>query len=103
MIAITALLIGGIGVVLWVEHQDGPIIILGFPGCNVYPNLCAAALLLQLGGLPTSIRSSGSGLAYGAGRLANVAGPVLIAFLFTHLGYIKCRLSTLRPCGHWSQ
>jgi MFS transporter, putative metabolite:H+ symporter len=36
---------------------------------------------------PTEIRNSGAGLAYGVGRLANVVGPLLVAFLFTHHGY----------------
>lgn len=36
---------------------------------------------------PTRMRSSGAGLAYGTGRLANVAGPLLIAYLFNHEGY----------------
>jgi MFS transporter, putative metabolite:H+ symporter len=36
---------------------------------------------------PTAIRNSGAGLAYGVGRLANVFGPLLVAFLFTHYGY----------------
>jgi putative MFS transporter len=36
---------------------------------------------------PTGIRNSGAGLAYGVGRLANVFGPLLVAFLFTHYGY----------------
>jgi putative MFS transporter len=36
---------------------------------------------------PTEIRNSGAGLAYGVGRLANVFGPLLVAFLFTHYGY----------------
>ena len=33
---------------------------------------------------PTEIRNSGAGLAYGVGRLANVFGPLLVAFLFTY-------------------
>jgi MFS transporter, putative metabolite:H+ symporter len=36
---------------------------------------------------PTTIRNSGAGLAYGVGRLANVFGPLVVAFLFTHHGY----------------
>jgi MFS transporter, putative metabolite:H+ symporter len=36
---------------------------------------------------PTSIRSSGSGVVYGAGRLANGFGPPIVAFIFTHYGY----------------
>jgi putative MFS transporter len=37
---------------------------------------------------PTEIRSSGTGFTYGVGRLSNAFGPLLIAFLFTHYGYI---------------
>ncbi len=36
---------------------------------------------------PSAIRNSGTGLAYGAGRLANAIGPLLIAFIYTHYGY----------------
>jgi MFS transporter, putative metabolite:H+ symporter len=36
---------------------------------------------------PTEIRNSGAGLAYGVGRLANIIGPLIIAFLFTRFGY----------------
>ena len=31
--------------------------------------------------------NSGNGIAYGAGRLANIFGPLVIAFIFTHYGY----------------
>jgi len=36
---------------------------------------------------PTEVRSSGAGLSYGVGRLANIFGPLVIAYLFTHFGY----------------
>jgi MFS transporter, putative metabolite:H+ symporter len=36
---------------------------------------------------PTAIRSSGVGLTFGAGRLANVAGPFLVSALYTAAGY----------------
>ncbi len=36
---------------------------------------------------PAEIRNSGTGLSYGAGRLANVFSPLLIAFVFKHAGY----------------
>jgi MFS transporter, putative metabolite:H+ symporter len=36
---------------------------------------------------PTEIRNSGAGLAYGVGRLANVIGPLIVAFLYGHYGY----------------
>lgn len=36
---------------------------------------------------PTDLRSSGTGLTYGIGRLANSVGPLVIAYLFLHYGY----------------
>jgi len=36
---------------------------------------------------PTEVRSSGTGLTYGLGRLSNAVGPLVIAFLFTTYGY----------------
>ena len=36
---------------------------------------------------PTEVRSTGTGFTYGVGRLSNAAGPLVIAFLFTHYGY----------------
>jgi putative MFS transporter len=36
---------------------------------------------------PTEIRNSGTGLAYGTGRLVNVFGPFVVVFLFNHYGY----------------
>jgi putative MFS transporter len=89
MIAITALLIGGIGVVYGLSTKTVPIIILGFLVAMFIQTFAPLLYSYTPEVYPTSIRSSGSGLAYGAGRLANVAGPVLIAFLFTHLGYIS--------------
>ena len=38
---------------------------------------------------PTEIRNSASGLGYGIGRLANGFGPLIVALLFTALGYIS--------------
>jgi len=36
---------------------------------------------------PSAIRNRGTGLAYGAGRLANVVGPIIIAYVYGHYGY----------------
>lgn len=38
---------------------------------------------------PTGIRSSGMGLAYGVGRLANVAGPFFVSAIFAAAGYLS--------------
>jgi putative MFS transporter len=36
---------------------------------------------------PTELRNSGNGLVYGLGRLSNIAGPLIVAAVFTTLGY----------------
>ena len=36
---------------------------------------------------PSAVRNSGTGLAYGVGRLANAIGPLIIAFIYIHYGY----------------
>jgi putative MFS transporter len=89
MIAIIAVLIGGIGVVYGLSVKTVPIIILGFLVAMFIQTFAPMLYSYTPEIYPTSTRSSGSGLAYGAGRLANVAGPVLIAFLFNHLGYVS--------------
>jgi MFS transporter, putative metabolite:H+ symporter len=38
---------------------------------------------------PTSMRSSGMGITYGVGRLANVAGPFIVSFIFGAAGYLS--------------
>jgi putative MFS transporter len=35
---------------------------------------------------PAEVRNSGSGLVYGVGRLANIVGPLIVAYLFTQYG-----------------
>jgi putative MFS transporter len=35
----------------------------------------------------TEVRNSGTGLTYGVGRLANVVGPLIVVFLYNHMGY----------------
>jgi putative MFS transporter len=37
---------------------------------------------------PTHVRNSGAGISYGAGRGANSFGPLIVAFLFSHYGYM---------------
>ena len=38
---------------------------------------------------PTHVRNSGAGISYGAGRGANSFGPLIVAFLFSHYGYMS--------------
>jgi putative MFS transporter len=36
---------------------------------------------------PTPLRNTGSGLCYGAGRLANIAGPFIVSGIYGAAGY----------------
>src|SRR5262249_24713632 len=36
---------------------------------------------------PTGLRNTGSGLCYGVGRLANIAGPFIVAGIYDGAGY----------------
>lgn len=38
---------------------------------------------------PTAERNTGAGLAYGIGRLANIAGPLIVAALYQSYGYVS--------------
>jgi putative MFS transporter len=87
LIAIAAVVIGGLGVVYGLSTNMVPIVIFGFAVAMFIQTFAPLLYAYTPECYPTAIRSSGSGLAYGAGRLANGFGPLLIAFLFSHYGY----------------
>ena len=49
---------------------------------------------------PSAIRNSGTGICYGAGRLANVVGPLIIASIYS-LTVTRACLPTLLERGFW--
>jgi putative MFS transporter len=87
LIAIAAVVIGGLGVVYGLSNNVVPIVIFGFCVAMFIQTFAPLLYAYTPECYPTEIRNSGSGLAYGAGRLANGFGPLLIAFLFSHYGY----------------
>jgi putative MFS transporter len=87
MIAIAALVIGALGVLYGLSNSIVPIVIFGFGVAMCLQTFAPLLYSYTPECYPTEIRNSGAGLAYGAGRLANGAGPLLIAFLFTRFGY----------------
>jgi putative MFS transporter len=87
LIAITALVIAGFGVMYGLSSSMLPIVILGFLVAMFIQTFAPLLYAYTPECYPTDIRNSGSGLAYGAGRLANGFGPLLIAFLFSRYGY----------------
>ena len=38
---------------------------------------------------PTEVRNTGAGVSYGIGRLGNAFGPLLVAYLYGHYGYMS--------------
>lgn len=87
LIAIAAVVIAGFGVAYGLSTGMIPIIVLGFCVAMFIQTFAPLLYAYTPECYPTEIRNSGSGIAYGAGRLANGFGPMLIAFLFTHYGY----------------
>jgi putative MFS transporter len=87
LITIAAVVIAWFGIMYGLSSKMVPIIILGFCVSMFIQSFAPLLYAYTPECFPTQIRSSGSGIAYGAGRLANVFGPLIIAFLFTHYGY----------------
>jgi putative MFS transporter len=87
LIAITAVVIAGFGVMYGLSSRMVSIIVLGFCVAMFIQTFAPLLYAYTPECYPTEIRNSGSGISYGAGRLANGFGPMLIAFLFTHYGY----------------
>jgi putative MFS transporter len=89
LIAIAALVIGGLGVLYGLSNAMLPIVILGFLVAMFIQTFAPLLYAYTPECYPTDIRNSGSGLTYSAGRLANSFGPLLIAFLFSNFGYLS--------------
>jgi len=86
-IAFVCVLIAAFGVLFGFSSTPIMVVLFGF---------CVSALLMAFGAqmylyspenFPTSLRNSGNGLTYGMGRLANVAGPLIIAAIFNSYNY----------------
>jgi putative MFS transporter len=87
LITIAALVIACFGVMYGYSSKMLPIILFGFCVSMFIQSFAPLLYAYTPECFPTEIRNTGSGIAYGAGRLANVFGPLLIAFLFTQYGY----------------
>jgi putative MFS transporter len=86
-IACVALAIAAFGLLYGLTFQPVLIVVFGFlaaTAMNSFSALCFAYTPEQY---PTDIRNSGSGLAYGVGRLANVINPFVIAAVLEGSGY----------------
>lgn len=86
-ITIMALTIAFCGLMYGMTFRIAAIVIFGFLVAMFIQTFAPLLYAYTPECYPTHIRNSGAGLAYGIGRLANVFGPLVVAFLFTHYGY----------------
>jgi len=86
-ITIVALAIAVCGLMYGMTFRIAAIVIFGFLVAMFIQTFAPLLYAYTPECYPTHIRNSGSGLGYGIGRLANVFGPLMVAFLFNHYGY----------------
>jgi len=86
-IAIVSLLIAFCGLMYGLTFRIAAIVIFGFLVAMFLQTFAPLLYAYTPECYPTRIRSSGSGLGYGIGRLSNVFGPLIVAFLFDRDGY----------------
>jgi len=82
-----ALAIGSFGMLYGLSSAPALIVGFGFLTGTLMQSFSTLAFAYTPEQFPTELRNSGAGLAYGIGRLANVANPFVIAAIFTNLGY----------------
>jgi putative MFS transporter len=63
------------------------IVIFGFLAATMMDTFSALAFSYTPEQFPTDVRNSGTGLAYGVGRLANVINPFIVSAIFASFGY----------------
>ena len=87
LIAIVALAVGACGMIYGLSFQTWTIVVFGFlvaMGQQVFAPLLYAYTPECF---PTEGRNTGTGTAYGVGRLGNALGPLIVAYLFGTYGY----------------
>jgi putative MFS transporter len=87
LLVVVALVIAACGMIYGLTFTTATIIIFGFLVEMLLHTFSPLLYTYTAEIFPTEIRNSGMGLAYGTGRLANVFGPLIVVFLYTHYGY----------------
>jgi putative MFS transporter len=85
---IVAVLIAVCGISYGLSFNAVAIVAFGFAVSFLIQTFAALLYAYTPELYPTSVRNSGSGLAYGIGRLANIFGPLLVAAIYSHAGYL---------------
>lgn len=87
IIATVALIVATFGMIYGLSFKTWVIVVFGFLVAMSQQTFSANLYAYTAECFPTSARNSGAGLTYGIGRLGNVVGPLIVAFLFTTYGY----------------
>jgi putative MFS transporter len=87
LIAIVAILVGTFGMIYGLSFNTWIIVIFGFLVAMSQQVFAPLLYSYTAECFPTTSRNTGAGLSYGIGRLGNVVGPLIVAFLFTMHGY----------------
>lgn len=88
-ITILAMIIAVCGIIYGLSFQTVTIIIFGFL-VEMFTHTFAPLLYAYTPeSYPTGIRNTGAGLTYGIGRLVNGLGPLAVAYLYNHHGYLS--------------
>jgi MFS transporter, putative metabolite:H+ symporter len=87
LIALVAFVIAACGMLYGLTFRVVAIVIFGFLVEMFLHTFAPLLYTFTAESFPTPIRNSGTGFAYGAGRLANVFGPLIVALIFNHFGY----------------
>lgn len=82
-----ALAIGVFGLIYGLTFTPVMIVVFGFLAATMMDTFSALAFAYTPEQYPTDVRNSGTGLAYGVGRLANVINPFIIAWVSDDFGY----------------
>lgn len=87
-IALVAVLIAICGVLYGVSFNTAAIVVFGV-AVSFFIQTFAALMYAYTPELyPTALRNTGSGFAYGTGRLANIVGPLIVAAVYSGAGYV---------------
>jgi putative MFS transporter len=87
LMAVVAVLIAASGVGYGLSSQTVGILVFGTAVSLLSQTFVAIIYTYTPEVFPTASRASGCGLVYGAGRLANVVGPLLVPAIFVAFGY----------------
>jgi MFS transporter, putative metabolite:H+ symporter len=87
-ISITALVISVLGVLYGLSSEPAMIVIFGFGVAMLLQTFAVLCYAYTPEQYPTDIRSTGTGFAYGMGRLVNVGSAFVVAFIFQRYGYV---------------